>query len=381
MPDCSFVLVGPIQTDISQLAGIKNIYLMGKREHRDIPAFIKEFDICIIPYLLAEYTNNVYPTKLNEYLALGKPVISTALPEVISFNRQNDNLVAIAGVSEELTASIRIIASRGSEEKEAFAGRAIACAKRNSWQQRIEEMSAIIDKTIQDKEPVYPGWNDKFLMVFRKARRNILVFIFIALSAYAVLFYTPVAWSTAKWLKISDSPSRADAIIVFAGGVGETGKATQGYEERVEYAVKLYKAGFAKHLVFSSGYSYYFKEPLIMQALAVSLGVPEENIILEDKANNTYKNVLLTKEIIDSYSWKKILLVSAPYHMRRVSLVVRKFAPDLEVVYTPVPQSIFYRHGVTEKGEKVLKQLNLSQLKALIHEYLGIVFYWLKGWI
>ena len=98
-----------------------------------------------------------------------------------------------------------------------------------------------------------------------------------------------------------------------------------------------------------------------MKALAMSLGVPEEAIILEDKAKNTYENVMFTKEILDSREWDKILLVSSPYHMRRVSLVVKKIAPEIKCIYRPMPESRFYRHGVGPEGKRVWKQIKLQQ--------------------
>jgi len=61
----------------------------------------------------------------------------------------------------------------------------------------------------------------------------------------------------------------------------------------VGYAVKLYKSGLADKILFSSGYTYSFKEALVMKALAVSLSVPGEAILLEDRAKNTYENVKL----------------------------------------------------------------------------------------
>jgi len=126
---------------------------------------------------------------------------------------------------------------------------------------------------------------------------------------------------------------------------------------------------------------YIFKEPMLMKALAVSLGVPESAIILEDKAGNTYYNVMFTKEILNKKGWRRVLLVSSPYHMRRVALVAKKIAPQIEIIYTPLPHSLFYSHGIDSEGRRLFKQANLEQIEGVIHEYLGILLYWRKGWI
>ena len=118
---------------------------------------------------------------------------------------------------------------------------------------------------------------------------------------------------------------------MLAGGVGESGKAGQGYEERVKQAVKLFQAGYASRLIFSSGYVFAFEEAAVMKALTVSLGIPAEAILLEKQAGNTYENVKYVSEILDQHGWHTILLVSSPYHMRRVSLVFAKQAPDIWV--------------------------------------------------
>ena len=59
----------------------------------------------------------------------------------------------------------------------------------------------------------------------------------------------------------------------------------------------------------------------------------EVNIIIEDKAHNTYENVIFTKHIIELNKWNKILLVSAPYHMKRCALVMKKNAPKIKVIF------------------------------------------------
>ena len=94
----SFALVGPAQTDVSALERCSNVTLFGQRAHPDLPRYVKEFDVGIVPYLLTDYTANVYPTKLNEYLSMGIPVVATDLPEIRRFNREHGNVVEVAGL-------------------------------------------------------------------------------------------------------------------------------------------------------------------------------------------------------------------------------------------------------------------------------------------
>ena len=372
-PDYSFVFVGPVQTNVSSLSGLKNIYFLGKQEHEKLPSFIKNFDVCLIPYKITDYTNNVYPTKLNEYLAMGKPVVSTSLPELIHFNKSNNDIIAIGKDYQEFIALIdRAVYDLSIENTK----QRLEAAKKNSWDSRISEMSRLINEVSYLKNNIDSDWRENFIKLFRKIKRKALKVVFICGVLYYIIFYTPLVWFLAEPLRIDQNPQKADAIVVFAGGVGESGKAGQGYEERVYRAVELYKQGYADKLIFSSGYSYFLEEALVMKAIAVSLKVPEDSIILEEKAKNTYENVKFTKEILDNKKMNSILLVSSPYHMRRALLVFDKVAKGTKVICEPVPNSLFYAHP-----DKGWKKINLAQIKGMVHEYVGILYYWCKGWI
>lgn len=376
-PDWSMVMIGPAQTDLSEIAGRKNIFLLGKKDFKDLPAYINRFDACIIPYIINDYTRTVFPTKLNEYHAMGKPVISTNLPEVIDFNRKNGNLVSVSADREDFN---RKTEAAIVDKDRRLMDKRIASAKNNSWQVRIEQMSCIIESAIAEGTGSTAAWRENFLRLYKRSRGRVLKLLAIAITIYAVIFYTPLVWLIAEPLKISQPPQKADAIVVFAGGVGESGQVGQGYEERVQEAVDLYRKGYASHILFSSGYTYLFREPLVMKALAISLGVPENSIILEDMAKNTLENVKLTRHILIDHGWRKILLVSSPYHMKRASLVFRKAANDIKVTYVPILNSRFYAHSSMNRGGS-WKQINIKQIKGILHEYIGIIYYWLKGYI
>lgn len=376
-PDWSLVLIGPLQTDISNLKEIPNIFFLGQKDFQLLPGYIREFDVGIIPYLKNEYTDTVYPTKLNEYHILGKPVVATDLPEIFAFNQKNENLVLLAQIKEEFVQQIK----NALEQKDSnLVNLRIESAKRHSWDIRIAEMSSVIEGAIQKKKIIgYSDWQNRFRQIYRIARRKFIKVAFVFAILWLFVFYTPFIRYVARPLKIVNEPQQADVIVVFAGGVGESGKAGQGYEERVDSAVKLYKKGYATHLIFSSGTQFVFNEAEVMKSLAVSLGVPDDAIILEEKAANTYQNVLFTKEILDKRGWKKVLLISSPYHMGRVSLVVKKIAPQITFIYIP-SESNFYSYDA--KTQKIIsKWASLKQIKGIVHEYVGILYYWLKGHI
>lgn len=368
-PDCDFVFVGPVQTNVSALARLKNVHFLGSKNHDQLPRYIKYFEVCIIPYLISEYTKNVYPTKMNEYLAMGKPVVSVPLPEVVEFNRDFNGVVSIADGKD---AFCRCLQMALSENDTGAAQRRIEAAEKNSWKNKIDEMARLIEEGIdRRKRERGSRWKENFVYLYRGSQRRALKFIGACLVLYFVLFKTSFIWFLAAPLKIAQEPQKAGAIVVFGGGVGETGSPGKSTLERAMYAVDLYNAGFAQKIIFSSGYYYTSNDAQNMRLVALSLGVSGKDIILEERANSTYENVIFSKKILDQNKWGSILLVSSPYNMRRASMVFKRHS-GVKVFYAPVKKSYFYDR---EHGPR------LEQFMAIMHEYLGIVYYWFKGYI
>jgi glycosyltransferase involved in cell wall biosynthesis len=79
-PEWSIVLVGPEDSVFkkSSLHDIKNIHFLGAKKPEELPAYIKAFDVCLNPQLISKVTIGNYPRKIDEYLAMGKPVVATA---------------------------------------------------------------------------------------------------------------------------------------------------------------------------------------------------------------------------------------------------------------------------------------------------------------
>ena len=369
LPDVEFVFVGPEQCDMSKLKTQPNIHLLGSRNYDELPRYIKCFDVGLIPYVLSEYALNVYPTKLNEYLAMGLPVVATNLPEVRKFNEDFSDVVRIGDGPASFASQIQESLANNTP---AQVQRRIEVASQNSWQARLEQMSTLIATAITVKLAGWERWEKVLQRLYRAGRRRIGWTAATALVGYVLVFQTPLLWTLASPLQIVDVPRKADVIAVFAGGVGESGRAGGGYQERVQHAANLYLAGYSSHLVFSSGFVFAFQEAEVMRDLAVALGVPPDAIILERQASSTYENVIYTRDIMIANNWEQLLVVSSPYHMRRAMLTWRKQAPSFQVVSTPVSESQYYAHERTA---------SLEQIRGIVWEYAAIVVYWWRGWL
>jgi len=82
VPDMSFVLIGNSSVDCAGLLSKSNVLMLGQKPYEQIPHYGKYFDVLIMPWCQNEWIKACNPIKLKEYLALGKPVVSTPFPEL-----------------------------------------------------------------------------------------------------------------------------------------------------------------------------------------------------------------------------------------------------------------------------------------------------------
>jgi glycosyltransferase involved in cell wall biosynthesis len=141
MPDCRFCFVGPVVTDLGRLPALPNVVMLGQKSHTDIPSYVFHFDVCIIPYVNDAYTHTAYPAKLNEYLAMGKPVVATSLPELEDYNDEFGDVLRLANGRSEFVAALRTALEPVPDGQRA---RYQAVARENSWSARLEEMSKLL---------------------------------------------------------------------------------------------------------------------------------------------------------------------------------------------------------------------------------------------
>ena len=151
-PNWSWVYVGPIQIKATRLNRLENVHLIGHRPHWELPSYIAQFDVCTVPYMKSAYTSTVVPTKINEYLAMGKPVIATPLPSVCDFNRQHDVMsIADTNPPSFIRAIEHALALPGDR---ATIERRRRVAALSDWPMRLEAISGWIEDALDPNRHV-----------------------------------------------------------------------------------------------------------------------------------------------------------------------------------------------------------------------------------
>ncbi len=103
LPDVSFVFVGSASIDLAALTRHRNVVRIDRQPYERIPHFGRCFDVCIMPFNLNRWIQACNPVKLKEYLALGKPVVTTPFDELAAY----DGLVRIAAEPAAFAEAIR----------------------------------------------------------------------------------------------------------------------------------------------------------------------------------------------------------------------------------------------------------------------------------
>lgn len=140
-PNWSFVLVGSIgdaETNqaIEQLVKVGNTHLLGPRPYETVPSYVHGFDACIIPFTRNALTEWALPLKTFEYLAAGKPTISTSLEAMLE--EPLDGVVSYCNNADEF---IRAIEASLESYDDTLQAKRIAAARAYSWETRFPEIS------------------------------------------------------------------------------------------------------------------------------------------------------------------------------------------------------------------------------------------------
>lgn len=85
IPEANIIMIGPIQNSYGTPVESPNIHYMGLKPHAELPEYLRAFDLCILPFQMDEATKSINPVKLLEFLSGGKIVVSTPIPDIVTF--------------------------------------------------------------------------------------------------------------------------------------------------------------------------------------------------------------------------------------------------------------------------------------------------------
>lgn len=165
-PHWSLVLIGPVcETQVKlRLSVLPNVHLLGYREYQTLPDYLRAFDVCMIPYRVDnEYIRNVFPMKFFEFLATGKPVVTTGLPSLEKYG----DVVAIAHSPQQFIEGVKRGISGAGAERDVMAR--MTLAKENSWEKRIGQMVMLVEEQRGKTKPHLAHYSGSGLNVRRSS--------------------------------------------------------------------------------------------------------------------------------------------------------------------------------------------------------------------
>lgn len=158
-----------------------------------------------------------------------------------------------------------------------------------------------------------------------KKQNRIFGIILLIAAIFAVISSTAVGISITSYAE-KDEAQRADAAIILGAAV-ENGTPTPVFRERINHAIALYQDGYVRFLIFTGGIGDGdgISEAQAAKNYALSMGIPENAIYIEENSHITEENLKYAKLIMDEQGLQTALIVSDPLHMKRSMLMAEDY--------------------------------------------------------
>ena len=151
-PNCQLVMMGQesesnCEAELKALKSHKNVRFVGVKDITEVPQYVNSFDVCLVPYKESKETENLSPLKLYDYMALGKPIVTTRFPAALPFSQHiylaegPGQFLSLVGAALKEDTHERVI-----NRKE--------IAKANSWDQRVVTLAEFLSLGLKPKEGV-----------------------------------------------------------------------------------------------------------------------------------------------------------------------------------------------------------------------------------
>jgi UDP-galactopyranose mutase len=148
-PEWSFAMVGPVvKVDPNLLPHSPNLFWLGGRDYQQLPSYVAAFDVNMMCFALNKATEFINPTKGLEYMATGKPIISSRVKDVV--NQWSDIVLLANGAEEFVKQAQRALERQGDVSERVKRG--LDLAQQCSWEVTVRKMQGLIADAIGRKE-------------------------------------------------------------------------------------------------------------------------------------------------------------------------------------------------------------------------------------
>lgn len=149
-PDWHLVMIGPVaKIEPDNLPQRENIHYLGRKPYQQLPAYLAGWDVALLPFALGKATRFISPTKTPEYLAGGKPVVSTSIRDVVDTYGQ-DGLVITADGVDAFTRAVEQALHLNKHKRE-WLDRVDVFLSRNSWDDTWSRMAQLLELELHKK--------------------------------------------------------------------------------------------------------------------------------------------------------------------------------------------------------------------------------------
>lgn len=136
----------------------------------------------------------------------------------------------------------------------------------------------------------------------------------------------------------TDAARRADVIVVLGCQVWPGERPSPALAARTRHGIDLYRSGYAPRMILSGGVGTYPPaEAEVMRRMAVTAGVPQDALVIDDTAHSTEDSMRTIKQLMNSHGWKTALIVSDPFHLLRSETMARDLS--IEAYGSPASDS------------------------------------------
>ncbi|MCZ8131375.1 MAG: NAD(P)-binding protein [Steroidobacteraceae bacterium] len=148
-PDWQIVMVGPVvKIDPASLPRRPNVHYYGQQPYAELPKFVAGWDLCILPFALNDSTRYISPTKTLEYMAAERPIVGTAVTDVVG---PHGDLVEIVDSVESFVAACELLLGAPPEALAALRARMRARVATTSWDATAGGMADLLARAAQER--------------------------------------------------------------------------------------------------------------------------------------------------------------------------------------------------------------------------------------